>query len=356
MRSRARIRRPGRTRGQSTGFMIAKEVRAPSHNFLRDHGQAPRSAPQPRGQACQQDLDWQVAHDRKPPGQQPDRLDPIAGRRAVAEIAAGGAGHASRPEADRPAGERPARSPGRAAVAGAILGPAQAAAAPVLAGVEAARRLIARPVAMWALAATGLLAYNWWILVPLKPGLMRSPDELFSNMELTGQPYAGAMQHADLLAGLLLLGAFLMAGSKSLPGGRPEWAGLMIFAAGGALGGLFPELCGDEVSASCRNMEWAFQLPLQQYLHIGAGIAEFGGISIAVLLAARRTSQELSAPARIYRYLARALYACYPLLGLAYLTDRLGGVMEAVFFIAFTLIVVTALAERAGTPGVTQDG
>ena len=39
-------------------------------------------------------------------------------------------------------------------------------------------------------AIGGLLAYNWWVLVPFKPGLLRSPDEFFSNLEVTGQPYA----------------------------------------------------------------------------------------------------------------------------------------------------------------------
>jgi hypothetical protein len=36
----------------------------------------------------------------------------------------------------------------------------------------------------------------------------------------------------------------------------------------------------------------------------------------------------------------------YPLLGLAYLVSRLGGVIEGVFFIGFTVMVVVQLAER----------
>jgi hypothetical protein len=46
--------------------------------------------------------------------------------------------------------------------------------------------------------------------------------------------------------------------------------------------------------------------------------------------------------------LARAALIAYPLLGAAYLTDRLGGIMEAVFFAGFSLMVATQLAERTG--------
>jgi hypothetical protein len=39
----------------------------------------------------------------------------------------------------------------------------------------------------------------------------------------------------------------------------------------------------------------------------------------------------------------------YPLLGLAYLVNRLGGVMEAAFFIGFTVMVLAQLADRTRT-------
>ena len=64
-----------------------------------------------------------------------------------------------------------------------------------------------RQLVTWLLAAAGLVSYNWWLLVPLKSGLMTSPDELFSNLEVTGQPYAAVLQHADVLAGILLAAA-----------------------------------------------------------------------------------------------------------------------------------------------------
>jgi hypothetical protein len=192
----------------------------------------------------------------------------------------------------------------------------------------------------------GLLAFNWWVLVPLRPGLMSSPSELFSNLEVTGQPFASWMQHADVLSGLLLAGAFLAAGSRSIPGGGREWLGMLVFAATETLGGLYPEACPDEISASCRATEWSFQLPLQQYVHMLAGILQFGGITVAVVLAFRRTRAERTITARVYRRLAMAAAAAYPLLGAAYLLDRLGGLMEAVFFTGFTVIAATQLAER----------
>jgi Protein of unknown function (DUF998) len=218
-----------------------------------------------------------------------------------------------------------------------------------------------RRVLAWALCTAGLVAYNWWVLVPLKPGLMTSPDELFSNLEVSGQPYAAAMQHCDLLAGILIAGAFLAVGRHSVPGGLRDWLAMLAFAAAGAIGGVFPEVCADGISATCRRQEWHFRLPASQYVHIVAGIAEFAAITIALILSLRRTragrtiaggiGTGASATGRTrtvgsYRWLWRAALVCYPLLGLAYLANRMGGVMEGVFFVGFTIMVITEMAER----------
>jgi len=205
-----------------------------------------------------------------------------------------------------------------------------------------------RHAAAWIFGIAGLLVYNWWVLVPLRPGLMTSPSELFSNLEVTGQPFATWMQHADLLSGLLLAGAFLATGGRSIPGGWRDWLGMMVFAASGALGGFCPESCADEISARCRAMEWSFQLPFQQYVHIVAGILEFAGITAAVLLAFHRTRGEKGITARVYRDMVIAGAVAYPLLGAAYILNSLGGVIEAVFFTGFTVIVLTELSERTG--------
>jgi hypothetical protein len=207
-----------------------------------------------------------------------------------------------------------------------------------------------RQLVTWSLCAAGLLSYNWWLLVLLKPGLMRSPDELFSNLEVSGQPYATAMQHADLLAGILLAAAFLAAGWRSIPGSRKDWLCMLGFAAAGALGGLFPEACADGINAGCRRQEWHFQLAASQYVHDIAGIAEFAAITVALFLAWRRTRGGRSSAGAAYRWLGRGALVCYPLLGAAYLTDRMGGVMEAVFFAGFTVMVLTQIAERLHPP------
>jgi hypothetical protein len=217
---------------------------------------------------------------------------------------------------------------------------------PARAGTGLGHFMAGRRVVAWTFGIAGLLAYNWWVLVPFRPGLMHSPSELFSNLEVTGQPFATAMQRADLLSGLLLLGAFLAAGSRSILGGRREWLAMMVFAAAGALGGLYPEVCADETSASCRAMEWSFRLPLQQYVHIAAGILEFGAITLALLFAVQRTHRRQGPAARAYRGMTAAAAAAYPLLGATYLLDHLGAVMEAVFFTGFTVMVLTQLSER----------
>jgi hypothetical protein len=198
-----------------------------------------------------------------------------------------------------------------------------------------------------ALGAAGLLAYNWWALVLLKPGLVRSPNELFSDLEVTGQPFATAMQHADFLSGLLLLGAFLVVGSAGVRGGRRDWLAMIVFACGGALGGAFPEGCNEELNAACRRMVWSFGLPLHDYLHIVAGIVEFAGITAAAWFAFRRTRAERTNIAKAYRALVWAAVFGYPVLGVAYLSDRLGAVIEAAFFVGFTVMVLAELLERA---------
>jgi hypothetical protein len=206
------------------------------------------------------------------------------------------------------------------------------------------RRL--RLASAWIFGTAGLICYNWWLLVPLKPGLMSSPDELFSNLEVTGQPYAAAMQHADVASGLLLLAAFWTVGHGVSRGERREWLLMLGFAAAGAVGGLFPEVCADAVNAACRQMEYRFELPASQYIHMVVGVLEFAAITLALLWAWRRTRDQSTRPATAYRRLAIGALIAYPLLGAAYLSDRLGGLMEVVFFAGFTVMVITHLAER----------
>lgn len=175
---------------------------------------------------------------------------------------------------------------------------------------------------------------------------MKSVDELFSNLEVSGQPYAAAMQNADIVAGVLLVIAFLAAGNRVFAASVPEWVALLTFAVAGALGGYFPQPCPDSISAQCRALVYHFQLPASQYLHDGLGIIEFVAISVAVVLAARRTRGARTSAAWVYRSLVRAGLVAYPLLGLSYLAEELAGVMEVGFFLGFSLIVLTEIHER----------
>lgn len=213
-------------------------------------------------------------------------------------------------------------------------------------GLAAAPRPRLRIVLAWVFGAAGLASYNWWALVPLKPGLMSSPNELFSNLEVTGQPYAAAMQHADVVSGLLLLAAFLIAWRGPSRSERREWLAMLGFAAAGAAGGLFPEVCADGVNGVCRRMEYRLALPASQYIHMVAGILEFAAITLALLWAVQRTRRQSTRPAAVYRRLRTGAFIGYPLLGAAYLFDRLGGLMEVAFFVGFSVMVITYIAER----------
>ena len=208
-----------------------------------------------------------------------------------------------------------------------------------------ARLTLTRRSLAWLCGIAGLLGYNWWVLVPFSRGLMRSPNELFSNLEVAGQPYAIVMQRADVTAGVLLLLAFLLAGS--VPSARREWLGMVVFAMAGAIGGLFPQVCADGVSHACMSAERHFQLAASQYVHDGSGVIEFAGITLALWLAFRRAQGDRTIPARGYRILGWAALIGYPVLGVSYLFDIYGGVIEAVFFIGFTAMVLLKLAERS---------
>jgi hypothetical protein len=196
----------------------------------------------------------------------------------------------------------------------------------------------------------GVLAYNWWALVPFVPGLMPSVNGFFSDLEASGRPHAALMSDADLMGGTLILVALLLRGSAAGTGARPEWKWMVGFALAGAVGGRYPYACAEGLSASCRRLEWHLQLPLHHYVHVLSGIAEFATVTVAVVLAMRRTRGDGTLEARIYSGLVKLLVIGYPLLGLVYLTDRLGTLIEPVFFLAFSLMVLTELFEPSARP------
>ncbi len=209
---------------------------------------------------------------------------------------------------------------------------------------ESAARLTAAKL----VGVTGVLAYNWWVVVPFVPGLMPSVNGFFSDLEASGRPHAPLMSDADLIAGVLMAAALLLRGSNASGAVRKEWKWLMLFAIGGAVGGRYPYACSEGLSATCRTLEWHLQLPIHHYVHVVAGITEFATLTTAALIAMRRTRGQGTIEARIYSGLVKALAIGYPFLGLAYLTNRLGTLVEPVFFAAFSVMILAEVFEPIG--------
>ena len=92
------------------------------------------------------------------------------------------------------------------------------------------------------------------------------------------------------------------------------------------------------------------ELPLHHYIHVLSGIAEFLFLTVAVIVAVRRTKGETTREARAFRVILKVLIVGYPLLGFVYLTDRLGAFVEPVFFLSFSAMIIVSLFEPAGRP------
>jgi hypothetical protein len=212
----------------------------------------------------------------------------------------------------------------------------------------------ARLTAAKLVGVAGVLAYNWWVVVPFVPGLMPSVNGFFSDLEASGRPHASLMSDADLIAGVLIAAALVLRGSNARGAVRKEWKWLMLFAIGGAVGGRYPYACAEGLSATCRTLEWHLQLPIHHYVHVVAGITEFATLTTAAVIAMRRTRGQGTIEARIYSGLVKALAIGYPFLGLAYLTNRMGTLVEPVFFVAFSVMILADVFEpigrKAGAP------
>jgi hypothetical protein len=200
----------------------------------------------------------------------------------------------------------------------------------------------------------GLLLYNWWVVVPFVHGLLPSVNGFFSDIEASGLPHAPLLQHLDLLSGILLLTALALRGSVGPQYRGREWGWLVGFAIAAGAGGKFSYACSSGLSAACRAQERRLQLPLHHYIHMLSGVLEFATITAAVVLAVRRTRGQRTGSARVYRSVLRLFSIAYPLLALAYLTDRLGAFIEPVFFLSFTLVIITHLFQSGVTDEKTR--
>jgi hypothetical protein len=204
------------------------------------------------------------------------------------------------------------------------------------------------------LGLAGIVLYNWWVWVVVATNLLTNTDAFFSDLEASGRPDATLFQHLDLAAGVVMLAAFLVRGSWGPDGKRREWRWLLLFSIAGAIGGHFAYACPEGLSATCRSNEWHLRLPLHHYVHVFSGIIEFAAMSIAVYLAWKRTREHTDWVARCVKGVALAMVIGYPLLGIAYLTDRLGSFFEPIFFVAVSVMVAVELLEPRRRPA-TED-
>lgn len=197
----------------------------------------------------------------------------------------------------------------------------------------------------------GVVLYNWWIFVADDAHALRTTNELFSDLEASGQPHALLFGRLDLAAGSLMALALLL-GRRRRVDRRPGDL-LTIFGVAAAVGGLFPYSCAEGIDRACREAEWSMTLPWQHYVHVVAGIVEFASATIAIILLRSTTA---GARARVVQRVTQVLMVGYPLLAAAYLTDRFGAYIEPVFFLSFSAAVVLVLSmrgsESTGTAGV----
>jgi hypothetical protein len=195
------------------------------------------------------------------------------------------------------------------------------------------------------LGLAGIVLYNWWVYVVVATNLLISTDEFFSDLEATGRPDATLFQHFDLAAGVVMFVAFLVRGPWGPNGKRKEWRWLLLFAVAGAFGGHYGYACPEGLSAACRSAEWHLKLPLHHYLHVISGIIEFAAMTTAVYIAWKRTRDDSGWVAKGVKVTWVAMLVGYPLLAVAYLTDRFGAFVEPIFFVSFSVMVAIELLE-----------
>lgn len=205
------------------------------------------------------------------------------------------------------------------------------------------------------LGLVGIVLYNWWVWVVVATNLLTSTNAFFSDLETTGRPDATLFQHFDLTAGIVLFVAFVVRGPWGPEGKRAEWRWLLLFAVAGCVGGHFAYACPEGLSSACRSAEWHLRLPLHHYLHVFSGIIEFAAMSTAVYLAWKRTLEHRDWVARTIKAIAAAGLIAYPLLGVAYLTDRFGSFIEPIFFVCFSVMVAIELLEPRRPPITVEE-
>lgn len=201
-----------------------------------------------------------------------------------------------------------------------------------------------RFIAARLIGAVGLGAYNWWIVAPFVPNMVRSSDGFFSDLAAQGQPHAAVLQRVDTAAGLLLAVALLLRGRSDGSTRRPEWAWLLAFAAVAAIGGMFPYACTAGYDAACRRLQYDLALPVHHYIHMASGVLEFVLGTMAVWVARHGDPDGTTPSGRLGHLLLPALILAYPFLMYAYVRDSGGTLVEPVFFLIFSALVAAELS------------
>lgn len=195
------------------------------------------------------------------------------------------------------------------------------------------------------LGLVGIVLYNWWVYVVVATNLLTSTNGFFSDLEATGQPDASLFQHVDLAAGVVMFAALLLRGPWGPDEKRREWKWLLLFALAGAISGHYAYACPEGLSAACRSAEWHLRLPLHHYVHVISGIFEFAFMTTALIIARKRTKGQNGWVAVGVKGTGAAMLIGYPLLGIAYLTDRIGSFVEPIFFVSFCVMIAIELLE-----------
>ncbi len=200
----------------------------------------------------------------------------------------------------------------------------------------------------------GLALYNWWVVVPFVHGMLPSANGFFSDIEASGLPHASLLQHLDLLSGVLLLATLALRGSAGLQYRGHEWGWLLGFAIAAGAGGKFSYACPEGLERGVPRpgtKPATSRPPLHPHPVGGPGVRHHHR---GAVLGCAADSRPAHLAARVYRSVLRLFYLAYPLLGLAYLTDRLGALIEPVFFISFTVLIITHLFEGGVNVGPTR--
>ena len=77
-------------------------------------------------------------------------------------------------------------------------------------------------------------------------------------------------------------------------------------------------------------------------------------MTVAVFLAWKRTREHRGWVSRTIKVIGVAGLIGYPLLGVAYLTDRFGAFVEPVFFVCFSVMVAVELLEPRRAPSAVE--